>query len=111
MAQIFLLCMLLFILISAIVKSQRALFIALILPIFGVGPNNSQTFEHIPLKFSRYYVRYFYPVCTNLYVHICNSKITSGGINDEYINILYVNFHADICTCNDSTGANGFLSL
>ena len=96
-------------LISAKVKSQRAFFIALILPIFGVGPNNSQTFEHIPLKFSRYYVRYFYPVCTNLYVHICNSKITSGGINDEYINILYVNFHADIC--NNSRGGSGFLSL
>ena len=44
-------------LISAIVKSQRAILIAMKLPILGVEPNNCQTFEHILLKFFRYYGR------------------------------------------------------
>ena len=60
-------------LISAIVKSQRAILIAMKLPILGVEPNNCQTFEHIfDIMGDK-----FFSVHANFYVPMCNSKITS----------------------------------
>ena len=122
--------------ISAIVKSQRLIFIASKLPILGVRPNSSHTFEHILLKSSRYYGRYICSMRANFHVHICSSKITSYGFLilfcffsvPELINhwlfhkakwnfmellihiiILYANFHAGIR--NNSTVSSGFLSV
>ena len=67
-------------LISARVKPQRVIFIALESPILGVRPNNLQSLEHNLMTFARYYHRrYIYSLPANVYFHICNSKITSGA--------------------------------